>query len=94
MEQVIDGKIYDTDRAEAIADDEFSDGSNRLTRGRGRTLYKTKKGSFFVHIETCWQGEHDHLEPLVLEEAKELFESLVNHSVTWKSAFNEEPEEA
>ena len=93
MKKVINGKSYDTATAEAIADNEFSDGSNRMTGGRSTNLYKTKKGNFFAHHETCWQGEHDTIEPLTKEEAKELYESL-DGGGDYEEIFGEAPEEA
>ena len=94
MKAVINGKLYNTDTAEAIADNEFGDGSNRMNVGRCTTLYKTKKGNYFEHNETCWQGEHDTIIPLTLAEAKELYESLCNQNVDYEDAFEETPEEA
>lgn len=93
MKKVIGGKQYDTDTAESIADNEFSDGSNRMTGGRCTTLYKTKKGNFFVHHETQWQGEHDSIEPLTKEEAIALYEELGDDG-DYKEIFGIEPEEA
>jgi len=76
MKKVIGGKLYDTSTAEAIADNEFSDGSNKMPGGRCSTLYKTQRGNFFVHHETCWQGEHDSIEPLTKGEAIDFFENI------------------
>ena len=76
MKQIINGKIYNTETADHVANNEFSDGSNRMNCGRCTSLWKTKKGVFFAWYETCWQGEHDSLEPLSETAAKELFETL------------------
>lgn len=94
MRVVIRGKQYDTEMAEAIADNEFADGTNRMNTGRSTTLYKTKKGNFFEFNETCWQGEHDTIIPLSKDEAKELFENLRNQNVEFEDTFGETPEEA
>jgi hypothetical protein len=94
MKKVINGKVYNTDTAKAIADDEFRDGSNRMNRGRCTTLYKTKKGNYFAEHETCWQGESDSIKPLSKDEAKDLFETMKNQNVEYEEAFDEEPEEA
>ena len=94
MKKVINGKSYNTETATAIADDEFSDGSNRMSHGRCTTLYKTKKGNYFVEHETCWQGEHDTIETLTKSQAKELYEELENQNVEYEEAFGETPEEA
>jgi hypothetical protein len=93
MEKVIGGKKYDTDTATAIADNEFSDGTNRMSHGRATTLYKTAKESFFALHETCWQGEHDTIEPLTKDQAKDLYEGLTNQK-PFEEAFGEQPEEA
>ena len=94
MKRVVNGKLYDTSTAKLIADDEFSDGRNRLSGGRGSYLYKTRKGNFFAYHRTCWEGEHDSICPLSLKEAKEMYEELPNHWVSWEDAFGEAPEEA
>lgn len=93
MKQIIGGKVYDTKTAEKIADNHFSDGSNRLSHGRGTSLYKTKKGNFFAFHETCWQGERDNIEPLAVGEAANLFEQLGGNPDNWPDEFGE-PEEA
>lgn len=94
MKKVINGKSYDTEKAEAIADDHFKDGNNRLSHGRGTTLYKTAKGNYFALYESCWQGEHDTLEPLSKAGAKKLFEDLYDQHVDYEEAFGEAAEEA
>jgi hypothetical protein len=87
MKQIVNGKLYNTDTAEAIADNEFSDGTNRMNCGRCSTLYKTKKGGFFVYHETCWQGENDWVEPLTKNEAKEYFEELNDDADKYEEIF-------
>jgi hypothetical protein len=76
MKRIIDGKVYNTETAKRIADNQFRDGSNRMNCGTCTTLYKTIKGNFFAYHETCWQGERDSIEPLAKEEARKLFEQL------------------
>lgn len=93
MKQIINSKVYSTATAEEIASDNYSDSSNRLNRGRGTTLYKTKKGAFFALHETCWQGEHDKIEPLTIPQAKEYFEELSGDPDSWPEEFGA-PEEA
>jgi len=87
MNQIIGGKIYNTKTAVNLADNQFSDGSNRLSHGRATSLYKTKKGNFFAYHETCWQGEHDTIEPLTIEDAKALFEELSGDPENWPEQF-------
>ena len=92
MKKIIAGKIYDTETAELIADNEFADGTNRMKSGRSTSLYKTRKGNFFAHHETCWQGERDTIEPLTIKQAKEYYEELDNEA-EWPTEFGT-PEEA
>lgn len=92
MKKIIGGKQYDTEKAELVADNSFTDGSNRLNHGRAMYLYKTKKGNFFCLYVTCWQGEHDSIKPLTIDEAKELFEELASDE-DWPKEFGI-PEEA
>lgn len=94
MKQVIDGKRYDTEKATLIADNEFRDGSNRMSGGRSTSLYKTKRGNFFALHETCWQGERDTIEPLTVGQAKEYFEKLDDGKHEYEDVFNEVAEEA
>ena len=94
MRIVVERKLYDTETAELVADNEFANGSNRLNTGRASNLYRTRKGNFFSFHETCWQGEHNSIHPLMVDEAKDMYESLPNHSMSWEQAFGEPPEEA
>ena len=93
MKKIIGGKLYDTETATSIASNEFADGSNRLQRGRGTTLYKTAKGNFFALYETCWQGEHDTIQPLSSAEASALYEELNGDADNWPEEFGT-PEQA
>ena len=94
MKQIISGIQYDTDTATEIAHDRYWDGSNHDRNGRNMTLYKTAKGRFFVHHETRWQAERDHIRPVDLEEAMELYERLPVQPVDYFEAFGIHPEEA
>lgn len=94
MEQIINGKKYDTEKAELVTSDRFFDGSNFERNGRNTYLYKTKNGAFFLHHTTLWQGERDYIEPCTEEEAKEYFERLSENEISYFEAFGAEPEEA
>ena len=94
MKQIIDGKLYDTEKADRVASDEYFDGSNWDRSGRNKYLYKTKKGNFFIHYKTMWQGELDRLEDITEIEARKYYEILPEHDMEYKEAFGEEPEEA
>lgn len=90
MKEVIGRKVYDTETASLIADDAWWDGHNFERSGRNTFLYKTPKGGYFAVHLTCWQGEHDMIEPLTLDEAVELFENLARHdgnAVSFEEAF-------
>ncbi len=94
MKQVVDGKLYDTEKADLVASDRYWDGSNFERSGRNTYLYKTAKGNFFLHHTTQWQGERESIEPVSIEEAKEYFERLPEHELEYEAAFGEQPEEA
>jgi len=94
MKQIINGKQYDTDTAQIVATDRYWDGSNWDRNGRTTTLYRTRKGAFFLYHETRWQGERDHLEPVSQAEAMRRFEQLPEKEMSYEQAFGIEPEEA
>lgn len=94
IEQIVNGKSYNTETADEVASDEYWDGSNHERHGRNCHLYKTKKGNFFTGYSTRWQGEIDHIEALTLEDAKALYEKLPEHTLSYQETFGEEPEEA
>lgn len=94
MQKIIGGKLYDTDTAHEVASNRYWDGKNWDRSGRNTYLYKTKKGNFFVHNTTLWQGELDDIKELSLIEAKNYYEELSVYAMTWEEAFGESPEEA
>jgi len=51
VRQIVDGKVYDTEKAELVAHDRYWDGHNWDRRGRNTYLYKTKKELY----RTCRQ---------------------------------------
>lgn len=94
MRQVVNGKLYDTEKAQLVAHDRYWDGHNWDRHGRNTYLYKTAKGNFFLHHTTLWQGERDYIEPVSKEEAKYWYEQLPEHELEYEEAFGEAPEEA
>jgi hypothetical protein len=94
MQRIINGMNYDTNTAEVVATDRYWDGSNWDRHGRTQTLYKTKKGNFFMFYETRWQGERDRLEALSVEEAKIQYEELPEQEMDYLEAFGVDPEKA
>lgn len=94
IQQVIHGLRYDTERAEVVASNEYWDGSNFERHGRNTHLYKTANGRFFLGHSTQWQGERNHIEPLSESAAKQWYEDLPEHAMTYAEAFGVEPEDA
>lgn len=94
MKQIINRKQYDTKTAALVASDRYWDGSNFERHGRNTYLYKAPKGHFFSYHTTQWQGERDSIEALTDEEAKDLYEQLPEHDMSFEDAFGEKPEEA
>ena len=66
MTRIIEGKRYSTDTATLLASDAYWDGNNFERHGRNTFLYRTRKGGYFALHRTCWQGEHDTIQPLSL----------------------------
>lgn len=91
MKAVINRKRYDTSTAIPLADNEFADGRNSFPDGRRCTLYRTKNDRYFAHHETLWEGEHDCIEPLTLEEAEHLYTDLPSQFASFEEAFPEIP---
>jgi len=94
MKQILNGKLYDTDKAQQVASNRYWDGSNWERHGRNTFLYRTAKGNFFLHHTTQWQGEREHIDAISEEEAKDYYEQLTEHELDYAEAFGEEPEEA
>ena len=94
MQAIINGKRYDTEKAELVAHDRYWDGNNFERQGRNQFLYKTKIGNFFLHSTTMWQGERDSITPLDIIDAMAKYEALPEQVVEYEQAFEFEPEEA
>ena len=58
------------------------------------TYVYTPAGRFFLHHTTLWQGERDRIEPVSPDEARQYYEDLPEHDMSYAEAFGEEPEEA
>ncbi len=87
MRGVVGGIRYDTAKAGIIAHDCYWDGHNYERNGRNTFLYKTKNGRYFVVRQSLWQGELDRLEPLTVDEAIALYESLQVKEFEFEEAF-------
>lgn len=94
MKQIIDRLLYNTETATEICSNKHWDGHNYDRGGRSWSLYKTKKGNFFVHNTTRWQGEFDKITPISIEDALDRYEEATVFNVEYKKAFGIEPEEA
>jgi len=86
--------MYDTDKAKVVATNRYWDGGSYDPYGRGKTLMKSPKGSFFVYYETRWQSEVNTIEAVSIEQAKDIYEELPVQEMPYKEAFGVEPEDA
>jgi len=87
VEAIINRRRYSTETATLLADDEYSDGFNRLGFGRATHLYRGPGGSCFGHHETLWHGEHDSIEALTDTAAEALYAELPYKHVAFDLAF-------
>lgn len=87
MKRIINKKAYDTETAWCIATNDFSNGSNKFNCGRTSSLYRTKKGNYFVTHLTCWQGECNTLKPVSMNEAIAVYEEMGEEVEVFEVAF-------
>ncbi len=87
LSQVIDGKKYSVEKATLLAGNDYWDGHNFERSGTNCFLYRTPKGAYFTVNMSQWEGSNTHIEPLTIEEAKELFEQLREKGVEYEEAF-------
>lgn len=70
-----DGTVLDTENAtKDWAEDTFFDGSNHISRATGtqwnhQTLYRSRKGRYYVVRTSQWQGSHASAEWVSPQEA-------------------------
>jgi hypothetical protein len=70
-----DGSVVDTDRATQSWEEETDwDGRNHISRATGsqwdhETLYRSRKGRYYVEHTSQWQGSRPHVEWLSPEAA-------------------------
>ena len=70
-----DGTVVDTHNASKSYDeDTYHDGRNMISRATGtqwnhETLYRSRKGRYYVQRTSQWQGSHDSAEWVSNEEA-------------------------
>lgn len=87
MTRIIGGKRYATRTAILIAHDAFFDGRNWERNGRNTFLFQTTRGAYFAQFQTRRAGEADRLEPLDLDAALTLFDTLPEKILTIDAAF-------
>ena len=70
-----DGTVVDTDKAQqSWGEATFWDGRNHISKASGsqwnhQTLYRSRKGRYYVEHTSQWQGSRDHVEWVSNEEA-------------------------
>lgn len=75
MRYDIEGTIVDTTKASNSWDeDTFFNGNNHISRATGsqwthQTLYRSRKGRYYVEHTSQWQGAHPHAEWISPQEA-------------------------
>jgi hypothetical protein len=86
--RVVGGRRYTVGTSTLLAHDQYWDGHNHERQGRNTWLYRTANGRFFTVTLTQWQGERDALEPVTIDDARELYEGpLSEHEVSYEAAF-------
>ncbi len=74
-----DGTVVDTDKAQESWDEATEwDGNNHISKATGsqwnhETLYKSRKGRYYVEHSSQWQGSRPHVEWVSPEEAARWF---------------------
>jgi hypothetical protein len=88
MKKVINKKMYNTETAECVFD--WSNG--RFTndfRYRAKTLYRTKKGNWFIHhdggamtdmVKSCGSNSFSGSEDIEVVSEKDAFAFLISHN--------------
>jgi len=85
---VLNRTRYNTATATLLAGDDYFDGKNFERRGTNTFLYRSPKGAFFVVRLSQWEGaKSPDLEPLDLEAAVALYDSLREARVPFEEAF-------
>lgn len=70
-----DGTVVDTSRASAVWQETTDwDGRNQISRATGsqwnhQTLYRSRRGRYYLEYSSQWQGSRDHVEWVSPEEA-------------------------
>ena len=83
MKQIIDNKIYDTEKADKIYDFRRKVKGDECILWPGHyfyywtnaQVYKTKKGNYFLHLDKA-EGYDEKIETITEEKVKELIKEL------------------
>ena len=87
MDWVIAGKRYRTDRSTLIAHDAYWNNYNWEQNGRNTFLFRTRNGHFFAQHQSVLPGESDSIKPITMNEAVDLYNSLMVKEVPFVIAF-------
>lgn len=71
---MVDKVIYDTNEADALANNFYADGENMYTDGRAMELYITRDGKYFFAEYTTWEGVKDRITPITAPVAADFME--------------------
>lgn len=61
--------IYDTEAADALANNFYADGVNEYTDGKAMELYIDREGRYFFAEYTNWEGAKDRITPVTADDA-------------------------
>jgi len=87
MNEVVDGRRYNTDTAELLAGNDYWDGHNFERQGTNCFLYRTPKGAYFTLSLSQWEGSTTTIEPVSEAAAREHFEDMREKRVDYEKAF-------
>lgn len=73
VKRVIDGVIYDTEKADALCDDFYQDGINEYTDGMAFELFVNSFGDFFIARYVEWENGKDSISTIGKEDAEKLY---------------------
>jgi hypothetical protein len=83
MQQIVNGKLYDTEKATLVA-------ASGWNYGHQIRLYRTEDGEYFALYLSQWEGDRDVIEPLPIDEAKAFYARL-SSQMDCCEAFGEAP---
>jgi hypothetical protein len=66
--------IYDTEAADALANNFYADGVNEYVDGKAMELYLDREGRYFFAEYTNWEGAKDRITPVTANDAAAFIE--------------------